>query len=217
MVKMNQDFKISVIHPTCRPKIARQTREEWLDLSSNPDSVDYILSLDSSTDNNNRVNRVKFNSLEIHNPLSKGKSTGPVQKMNLGSKFASSNCLLFVADDFETYKGWDYDITNTTDWNKDVVLKITDNTDYYQKEHQPFLIYNPAISKKRYQKYGFFGHPSFFADFSDTYLSFLAHKDNVVIENENIKFFHNPQKYIVENDSFDAERKFIDTLKDLEA
>tara|TARA_Y100000991_G_C21718310_1_gene240965 strand:- start:327 stop:428 length:102 start_codon:yes stop_codon:yes gene_type:complete len=27
-------LNISVVHPTCRPEIAKETREEWLDLAN---------------------------------------------------------------------------------------------------------------------------------------------------------------------------------------
>ena len=50
MEKMQTKTKISVIHPTCRPEIARQTREEWFDLAKNPDSLEYLLCIDSKKD-----------------------------------------------------------------------------------------------------------------------------------------------------------------------
>ena len=31
--KLEKMYKISVCHPTCRPEMARVTREKWLDLS----------------------------------------------------------------------------------------------------------------------------------------------------------------------------------------
>ena len=47
MEKMQNNFNISIIHPTCRPGIARETREKWLDLASKPDLVEYLLCIDS--------------------------------------------------------------------------------------------------------------------------------------------------------------------------
>ena len=48
MEKMQNNFNISIVHPTCRPKIARETRDRWLDLSSDPDSIEYLLCSDSN-------------------------------------------------------------------------------------------------------------------------------------------------------------------------
>jgi len=199
MEKMQTKTKISVIHPTCRPEIARQTREEWFDLAKNPDSLEYLLCIDSKKDLIPRTKIIKKNLKEFFYPLNDGKSVGPVAKINYASKHSVSDCLLFAADDLEIFKDWDYDIENVTNWKKDAVLKITDNTEHVQQELHPHLIVNPAISRSRYEKFGYFVHPDFYGNFSDFFLSFLAHKDNVVLENEKIKLFHNQSKYKNQN------------------
>ncbi|PPR36064.1 MAG: hypothetical protein CFH30_01273 [Alphaproteobacteria bacterium MarineAlpha8_Bin1] len=192
---MQNKPRISVIHPSCRPDIARQTREEWLDLASDPDSIEYLLCIDSKKDLEPRTEKITSNLKEFFYPLKNEESVGPVTKINYASKHSLSNCLLFAADDLETFKDWDYSIANVTNWEKDTVLKITDNTEHVQQELHPHLIVNPAISRSRYEKFGYFVHPDFYANFSDTFLSFLAHKDDVVIEDEKIKFYHNQHKY----------------------
>jgi hypothetical protein len=40
-------FKISCIHPTCRPKLAEETRSKWLKLAKNPSNIEYITCYDS--------------------------------------------------------------------------------------------------------------------------------------------------------------------------
>ena len=40
-------FKISCIHPTCRPKLADEIRSKWLKLAKDPKQVEYITCYDS--------------------------------------------------------------------------------------------------------------------------------------------------------------------------
>ena len=74
MEKMQNKFNISIVHPTCRPEIARETREKWFDLSSDPDSVEYLLCIDSDSARSPETRNVKENSIEFLYPLDGGKS-----------------------------------------------------------------------------------------------------------------------------------------------
>ena len=40
-------YKITCIHPTCRPKLARETRSKWLKYAKNSNQVEYITCFDS--------------------------------------------------------------------------------------------------------------------------------------------------------------------------
>ncbi len=206
MEKMQNNFNISIVHPTCRPKIARETRDTWLDLSSDPDSIEYLLCSDSNCTKFPETRIIKENSKEFLYPLIDGKSVGPVQKANFASQNSTSNCILFVADDLSPYKNWDYDIKNCTNWDNDVVLRIPDNTEETQQKLHPHLIVNPAISRKRYEKFGYLYHPKFYANFSDNFFSFLAHKDDVVIDETKIVFYHDQSKYIKQENDNPLER-----------
>lgn len=206
MEKMQNNFNISIIHPTCRPGIARETREKWLDLASKPDLVEYLLCIDSDNNNSPKTSIIKENSKEFFYPLINGESVGPVQKSNFAAQNSSSNCILFAADDLSPNKNWDYDIHNCTNWDNDVVLRIPDNTEETQQRLHPYLIVNPAISRKRYEKFGYFYHPKFYATFSDNFFSFLAHKDDIVIHNEEIVFYHDQSKYIKQGNDNPLER-----------
>ncbi len=207
MEKMQNKFNISIVHPTCRPEIARETREKWFDLSSNPDSVEYLLCIDSDSTRSPETRTVKENSIEFLYPLAGGKSVGPVQKVNFASQHSMSNCILFAADDLSPYKNWDYEIKNCTNWDNDVVLRIPDNTEETQQKLHPYLIVNPVISRKRYEKFGYFYHPDFYGNFSDNFFSFLAHKDNVVVDEKKIVFYHDQNKYILQSNDNPIGRK----------
>ena len=40
-------YKISCIHPTCRPELAKKTRKKWLKLAKNSSQIEYITCYDS--------------------------------------------------------------------------------------------------------------------------------------------------------------------------
>ena len=40
-------YKISCIHPTCRPDLARKTRKKWLNYARNPEKIEYVTYFDS--------------------------------------------------------------------------------------------------------------------------------------------------------------------------
>ena len=69
---MQAKTKISVIHPTCRPEIARQTREEWFDLAKNPDSLEYLLCIDSKKDLMYDITASNYNDVAKYQYVSNG-------------------------------------------------------------------------------------------------------------------------------------------------
>ena len=66
-------FKISCIHPTCRPKLADEIRSKWLKLAKDPKQVEYITCYDSF-DKKKLNEKIKKNEnfLEIYEPYSFG-------------------------------------------------------------------------------------------------------------------------------------------------
>ncbi len=191
--------KISCIHPSCRPNVAKETREKWLDLAKQPDLIEYLICADSYQDKKVRKVGVSKNNFEYYYPCINGKSAGSIKKLNFIAKLASAECLLISTDDVIPHKHWDYEILNSTNWDKDVVLRIGDDFeksyslkdfDKYRVEYRPYMIKHAAFSKKRLERYGFVGHPNFRHVCADDYFSWLAHKDNVVIENKKITFTH---------------------------
>jgi len=180
--------KISCIHPSCRPKIAKEIREKWLDLAKEPDLIEYLICADSYQDKKVRKVEVSKNNFEYYYPCINGKSAGSIKKINFIAKLASADCLIISTDDVIPDKHWDYEIFNSTNWDKDVVLRIGDNFD--KLDPRPYMVKQAAFSKKRLERYGFVGHPNFRHVYADDYFSWLAHKDNVVIENKKITFKH---------------------------
>ena len=199
--------KISVCHPTCRPEMARVTREKWLDLSKNPDSVEHLTCIDSYQIEKINKKKISKNIKEFFFPCLNKKSVGVIPKLNFLSSIVTTNCIVTETDDVTPCKDWDYLIYNSTNWNDDVVMRIGDNG-YLEDKGRPYLIRQTAISKKRVQKYGYFLHPNFYHVFSDDFYSWLSHKDNVVIENEKIHFYHDNPLYknsMIKRDKFHNE------------
>ena len=179
-------YKISCIHPTCRPKLARKTREKWLDLANNPDVIEYITCFDSCDKNKlkKKYFKIKHNLIEIFDDY----SFGVVKKSNTAAKFSSSNCIILATDDTIPEKGWDQKILNSTDWSKEIVLNVSDGTE--KKDDRLYMVKTVIVSKKRYEKLGYILHPEFDHVLCDNFHSWISHRDSVVIDKKDIMFEH---------------------------
>ena len=97
-------YRISCIHPTCRPELAKKTREKWLKLAKNSSQIEYITCYDSFDKKKikQKVLRNK-NITEIFEPY----SFGIVKKCNLAAKYAQANCIIVATDDTIPELNWD--------------------------------------------------------------------------------------------------------------
>ena len=136
-------YKISCVHPTCRPDLARKTRSKWLKLAKNPDQIEYITCFDS------------FNKNEIKKKIKKSKniielyerySFGIVKKCNSAAKHSSANCIIVATDDTIPEKNWDEKILNAANWSNEIVLNTSDGTEEVDK--RPYMVKTVILSKK---------------------------------------------------------------------
>ena len=178
-------YKISCVHPTCRPDLARKTRSKWLKLAKNPDQIEYITCFDS------------FNKNEIKQKIKKSKniielyerySFGIVKKCNSAAKHSSANCIIVATDDTIPEKNWDEKILNAANWSNEIVLNTSDGTEEVDK--RPYMVKTVILSKKRYKKLGYVLHPNFKHVYCDNFHTWISHKDDVVIQRKDIMFEH---------------------------
>ena len=170
-------YEITCIHPTCRPKLARETRSKWLEYAKNPNQVEYITCFDS------------FDKYEIKQKIKKNKniveiyekySFGIVKKCNSAAKFANANCIIVATDDTIPEKHWDKKVLDSADWSNEVVLNTSDGTENVDK--RLYMVKTVILSKKRYKKLGYILHPEFSHVYCDNFHTWISHKDDVVIQ-----------------------------------
>ena len=151
-------YKITCVHPTCRPKLARDTRDKWLKLAKNSNNVEYITCFDS-LDKNEIKKKIKKNKniIEIYEQY----SFGIVKKCNLAGKLASANCIIVATDDTIPEKNWDEKVINSADWSREIVLNTSDGTENVDK--RPYMVKTVILSKKRYKKLGYIFTPRVFS------------------------------------------------------
>ena len=178
-------YKISCIHPTCRPELAKKTREKWLKLAKNSSQIEYITCYDSFDKKKikQKVLRIK-NITEIFEPY----SFGIVKKCNIAAKYAKANCIIVATDDTIPESNWDEKVLDATNWSKEVVLNTSDGTE--QADKRLYMVKTVILSKKRYKKLGYILHPHFAHVFCDNFHTWISHKDDVVIQRKDIMFEH---------------------------
>ena len=136
-------YKVSCIHPTCRPDLARETRSKWLKRAKNPDQIEYITCFDSFDEKEIKQKIKKNNNIiEIYEPY----SFGIVKKCNKAAKFSTSNCIIVATDDTIPEKNWDEKVLKAADWSKEVVLNTSDGTE--ETDKRLYMVKTVILSKK---------------------------------------------------------------------
>ena len=178
-------YKISCIHPTCRPELARETRDKWLKLAKKPSQIEYITCFDSF-DKNEIKQKIKTykNIIEIYEKY----SFGIVKKCNSAAKLANANCIIVATDDTIPEQNWDEKLLDAADWSKKIVLNTSDGSEEVDK--RPYMIKTVILSKKRYEELGYILHPEFSHVYCDNFHTWISHKDDVVIQRKDIMFEH---------------------------
>ena len=178
-------YKISCIHPTCRTKLAIETRKKWLELAENPEIIQYITCFDSlNKEELNKRKNIDNNLIDIFEPY----SFGIVKKCNIAARYAKANCIIVATDDTIPEKGWDTKILNTADWSQEIVLNVSDGTE--EKDTRVYMVKTVILSLKRYKKLGYVLHPEFDHVYCDNFHSWISHRDGVVLNRKNIMFEH---------------------------
>ena len=122
-------YKISCIHPTCRPELAKKTRK-WLKLAKYSSQIEYITCYDSFDTKKIKQKILKNKNItEIFEPY----SFGIVKKCNIAAKYAKANCIIVATDDTIPESNWDEKVLDATNWSKEIVLNTSDGTEHTDK------------------------------------------------------------------------------------
>lgn len=170
--------KISLLHATRgRPAQAYQARAKWLDRARNPDAIEHIFALDPDDPTIGPF-------IACRHVMSQGH--GPVAAWNAAAAACHGQVLLQMSDDWDPPMHWDHLILEAIgDTSKESVLSVSDG------HRTDDLIVMAICTRRRYERQGYFLHPSFFSMFSDNWFSHCARRDGVVIEaRDRITFEH---------------------------
>lgn len=177
--------KISVLHPTCRSKKAREIRKKWFLNAKHPDNIEYLTCFDTKDKSLFfRKKEINNNSTEFFHPT----SIGIVKKINYLGKKANANCIVMSTDDTIPERNWDEKLITTINWEEEIVVNTRDGSE--NKEKRDYIIKGVVVSKKRYEKLGYIFHPELEHLFADDFHSWISYRDDVVIERKDIFLEH---------------------------
>ena len=118
---------------------------------------------------------------------------GCVKKVNALAEKAKGDVFFHGTDDVYCPHAWDSMILDAMgDLDRDRVLALSDGR---KDDKRVNLIKGNCMTRKRYERYGFFFHPYFFHLYADNFFSDLAWHDNVVIDGRHIVLDHRHPAY----------------------
>lgn len=172
-------MKISILHPSRnRAHIAHKVMRSWLENASEPNSIDYVLSIDTDDQTQHIYKRLFLGRRMIINP-----NKNVVMASNEAAKVATGDIFVLVSDDFECYKNWDLDIVKAFEGKSGFVLKTFDGI-------QERIVTLPIMDRKYYEDHGYFYHPEFEHLFCDTYMTAMAEYEGKLLIRNDLKFIH---------------------------
>jgi hypothetical protein len=191
---------ISVFHPTARtgsyPSFPRgwlHAMEAFLSNCDDPSRVEYVLSVHRS-----RVNDLLENC--PHPPaeaiqrfwafkvvINDGPDTN-ISQVNFAASCTTAPILMGVMDDLFPPQGWDTLVIQSLDGleESDTVVQFSTGS---PRDAEP-LINAGALTRKRYERYGYIVHPSYESMFADNELTALAVQDGALLQRLDIQFEH---------------------------
>jgi hypothetical protein len=171
---------ITLLHATRgRPKQAADARRQWLNRATHPDRVEHIFAIDFDDE--------PSIPLTVYRHVIQTGQGASVGAWNLAAAASCGEILVQINDDFEPPMGWDVMIEQAFGEYltlQPAVLKVSDG------HRTDDLLCIAVMNRLRYKEQGFFLHPKFKSVFSDDYHSWLAHRDDVVIQANHIVIQH---------------------------
>ena len=118
-----------------------------------------------------------------------------VDQINAGAAACSGQLLIGIMDDLEAPSHWDEKLLDLLpDIKREQVIDLTG-------EPTEWIVYG-AMTRARYERYGYALHPDFESMFADNYFSHVARADGVVIDGRKLGFRHNhPTNGRTQNDA----------------
>lgn len=170
-------IKISLLHATRgRAAAALAARDIWLSRASKPMQIEHIYSMDGDDLQSKDILGGFHGFVSLNN--------GCVSAWNLAAKMSLGDVLIQLSDDWMPPMGWDEAILSRLDSDKEQVLAISDG---HRKDS---LLCMAILTRKYYEKHGLF-HEGFESVYSDDYFTWLAYKNDAVVEARDLVFMHN--------------------------
>ena len=205
--------KISLVHATRgRVPQAVAARQKWLARAANPDSIEHIFGLD--------IDDPGSAFLSIHNHVLLPGNGGPVAAWNTAAEKSKGQVIIQMSDDWDPPMHWDKLILDAIgDTTRPAVLAVSDG------HRTDALLCMAILTRARYLQQGHIFHPEFFSMYSDDWFTECAHRDGVIIdEQDRITFEHlhpvfrkapNDATYARSNDPFfyDTGRGILERLR----
>lgn len=159
---------ITLIHPSRgRPLMALQAFDEWTRKAFSKDSIEYILSIDTSDRDQNHY----FDNSEntgVNVIINANRSI--VDAVNRAAEIAKGDIMVVVSDDFGCPDAWDTILVNHfKDVESPMILHVNDGI-------QDRVCTLPIINRAYYQLFGYIYHPHYFSMFADDDLTECAKK-----------------------------------------
>jgi GT2 family glycosyltransferase len=173
----------SLLHISARPEQWEATHDAWMKACDHPDSVEYILAVDSPGpfDAKRFFKNVRV-VLNLQRPCF-------VDACNAAAKIATGTILVVVADDFFPPKGWDTSLLSVIPDLEGAYAVHVDAQDPW-----PDLMTHPILTRAYYERdrgcRGELLYPDFLSVGCDDDFTEQAYKDGVVLDAKRLKFEH---------------------------
>lgn len=147
-------MKISIIHPSKgRPQMALNTYENWMGKADNPNSIDYILSVDLDGYKDYYIPFKKhLHSIRI---LTR-ENRSCIDAINNSVEFCKGGLFVVVSDDFDCPKHWDSLLISMI-----ATLCLNDFCIKTQDGIQKTLITLPILDRTYYNRFGYIYNPEY--------------------------------------------------------
>jgi len=160
---------------------------KWYHSASNPENIEFIISIDTTDHMVERYKR-NFRNLELQYGvkiklvINDNKNT--VQAINAAKPHINGDIIFIISDDTDCFQGWD----------KAILDVVKDKNDYYIiKTNDGIgkdLITMPIFSRKYLDSKDYIYYPKYEHMFCDTELTCVAHLEGCIIDASNITFKH---------------------------
>jgi hypothetical protein len=174
-------IRISVIHPTCRPEKALETRKIWMDRATKPENIEYIFGINSKEP----LGPVEHYHHALSEPVPEGYSSA-VANYNAAAAAATGPIIIAAQDDIYPPHGWDEGVWKLLSpyTGQSKVLHVFDGFSTSQ------LMVIMCVTRAWLKKHGTLLSPEYDGYFSDTEYSFRTYRDGEVIDGRALKFYH---------------------------
>lgn len=183
-------MKITLLHPSRgRAQEARKAINNWFSKSSKVIQIEYILSIDNDDIQADTYKYIAPKSaVNFKSYLLISTNNSVVEATNKAAEIATGDILIYLSDDFNCPSNWDLQILEAVvnypsrPW----LLKVDDCLQKFTAD----VLTIPIMSRKLYQKLGYFWHPSYKSMFVDQDLYYVCKNNNWMIMAPHLKFEH---------------------------